>query len=218
MKEQLLNLPVIVVAVTKNHTKAEICQLYDLGYRIFAESRIQELLTKIDVSKPIIWHMIGHLQTNKVKTAVTYCSMIQSIDSLHLLKAVDNEANKQNKIMEVLIQVNIANEDTKFGVNENDVLDLIKQASSLSNIMIKGLMVIGPHTDDKEKIKEVFIKAKSLYDHLKLLDQINVDFKYLSMGMSNDYQIALACGSNMLRIGSLLFSDDIDQSKNNHPK
>lgn len=218
MKEQLLNLPVIVVAVTKNHTKAEICQLYDLGYRFFAESRIQELLTKIDVSKPIIWHMIGHLQTNKVKTAVTYCSMIQSIDSLHLLKAVDNEANKQNKIMEVLIQVNIANEDTKFGVNENDVLDLIKQASSLSNIMIKGLMVIGPHTDDKEKIKEVFIKAKSLYDHLKLLDQINVDFKYLSMGMSNDYQIALACGSNMLRIGSLLFSDDIDQSKNNHPK
>lgn len=218
MKEQLLNLPVIVVAVTKNHTKAEICQLYDLGYRIFAESRIQELLTKIDISKPITWHMIGHLQTNKVKTAVTYCSMIQSIDSLHLLKAVDNEARKQNKIMEVLIQVNIANEDTKFGINENDVLDLIKQASSLSNIMIKGLMVIGPHTDDKEKIKEVFIKAKSLYDHLKFLDQINVDFKYLSMGMSNDYQIALACGSNMLRIGSLLFSDDIDQSKNNQPK
>lgn len=218
MKEQLLNLPVIVVAVTKNHTKAEICQLYDLGYRIFAESKIQELLTKTDITIPIMWHMIGHLQTNKVKAAVAHCAMIQSIDSLRLLKAVDNEARKQNKIMEVLIQVNIANEQTKFGVNEGSVLELIKQAYPLSNILIKGLMVIGPHTDDKKKIKEVFTKAKSLYDCLKHLDQINVDFKYLSMGMSNDYQIALACGSNMLRIGSLLFSDDIDQSKNSQPK
>ena len=206
MKNDLLNLPVTVVAVSKNHTKDDICRLYDQGFRIFGENRVQELLTKIDLDLPIIWHMIGHLQSNKVKSVVTYCQLIHSVDSYSLLKDIDKEACKQAKIMNVLIQVNIAEEITKHGITKDQLPIIIQQAKSLDNICIMGIMVIGPHTDDIQQIKAVFDEGKVLFDNLHKLQQSNLKPTYLSMGMSNDYEIAIDCGSNMVRIGTLLFN------------
>ena len=206
MKKDLLHLPVTVVAVSKNHTKDDIRRLYDQGFRIFGENRVQELLTKVDIELPIIWHMIGHLQTNKVKSVVTYCQMIHSVDSYDLLKVINKEASKQNKIMNVLIQVNIAKEVTKYGITKDQLPIIIQQANSLEHICIMGIMVIGPHTDDTQQIKEVFDEGKKLFDDLHKIQQNNLKPTYLSMGMSNDYKIAIDCGSNMVRIGTLLFT------------
>lgn len=205
MEKDLLHLPVTVVAVSKTRTKEDIRRLYDQGFRIFGENRVQELLTKVDLDLPIIWHMIGHLQTNKVKSVVTYCQMIHSVDSYDLLKVIDKEANKQDKIMNVLIQVNIAKEVTKYGITKDQLPIIIQQANSLENICIMGIMVIGPHTEDTQQIKEVFDEGKKLFDDLHKIQQNNLKPTYLSMGMSNDYEIAIDCGSNMVRIGTLLF-------------
>jgi len=205
MEKDLLHLPATVVAVSKNRTKEDIRRLYDQGFRIFGENRVQELLTKVDLDLPIIWHMIGHLQTNKVKSVVTYCQMIHSVDSYDLLKVIDKEANKQDKIMNVLIQVNIAKEVTKYGITKDQLPIIIQQANSLENICIMGIMVIGPHTEDTQQIKEVFDEGKKLFDDLHKIQQNNLKPTYLSMGMSNDYEIAIDCGSNMVRIGTLLF-------------
>ncbi len=207
MKPNLINLPVTIIAVSKNRSKEDIKRLYHQGFTIFGENRIQELLSKVDIALPITWHMIGHLQSNKVKHAVQYTTLIHSVDSIKLLQAIDKEAYKQAKIMNVLIQINIAKEKTKHGIYEDDLFSLIDQAKDLSNIMINGIMVIGPDTDEQTKIKEVFNKAYNLYQALEKVKQNNLDIKYLSMGMSNDYQIAIESGSNMVRIGRLLFEN-----------
>lgn len=207
MKLNLDNLPVTIVAVSKNRSKEDIKRLYDKGFVIFGENRIQELLTKIDIDLPITWHMIGHLQSNKAKQAVKHTSLIHSVDSIKLLQAINKEAFKQNKIMNVLIQINIAQEKTKYGIMTNELFTFIDQAKDLSNIMINGIMVIGPDTDDQPKIKAVFKEGFKLYQALHKIQQPNLDLKYLSMGMSNDYQIAIETGSNMVRIGRLLFEN-----------
>ena len=206
MEKDLLKLPVTVVAVSKNHTKDDIRRLYDRGFRIFGENRVQELLTKVDLDLPIIWHMIGHLQSNKVKSVVTYCQLIHSVDSFDLLKEINKEAGKQAKIMNVLIQVNIAEEITKYGISKDQLPIIIQQAKALDHICIMGIMVIGPHTDDVQQIKAVFDEGKILFDKLYKIQQNNLKPTYLSMGMSNDYEIAIDCGSNMVRIGTLLFN------------
>jgi pyridoxal phosphate enzyme (YggS family) len=207
MKLNLINLPATIVAVSKNRSKEDIKRLYHQGFTIFGENRIQELLLKVDIDLPITWHMIGHLQSNKVKQAVKYTTLIHSVDSIKLLQAIDKEAYKQAKIMNVLIQINIAKEKTKYGINEDEIFIFVEQAKDLSNIMINGIMVIGPDTDEQAKIKEVFNKAYKLYQSLEKIKQNNLDIKYLSMGMSNDYQIAIESGSNMVRIGRLLFEN-----------
>jgi pyridoxal phosphate enzyme (YggS family) len=207
MKPNLISLPVTVVAVSKNRSKEDIKRLYHKGFMIFGENRIQELLTKVDIDLPVTWHMIGHLQSNKVKPAVKYTSLIHSVDSIKLLQAIDKEACKQTKIMNVLIQINIAKEKTKYGIKTEELFAFIDQAKDLSNITINGLMVIGPDTDDQAKIKAVFEEGFELYQTLHKIQQTNLDLKYLSMGMSNDYQIAIETGSNMVRIGRLLFEN-----------
>lgn len=207
MKNNIKSLPLTIVAVSKNRSKSDIKRLFDQGFTIFGENRVQELLTKVDIDLPIIWHMIGHLQTNKVKFAVKYCAMIQSVDSLKLLKAIDQEAQKQDKVMPVLIQVNIAKEETKFGITKDELIPMINKAKELDNIIINGLMVIGPNTNDKDKILTVFQEGNLIYQELKKIAQSNLNPIFLSMGMSNDYQIAIDAGSNMIRIGRLLFSE-----------
>ncbi|MDD2591912.1 MAG: YggS family pyridoxal phosphate-dependent enzyme, partial [Erysipelotrichaceae bacterium] len=171
MKNNIKSLPLTIVAVSKNRSKSDIKRLFDQGFTIFGENRVQELLTKVDIDLPIIWHMIGHLQTNKVKFAVKYCAMIQSVDSLKLLKAIDQEAQKQDKVMPVLIQVNIAKEETKFGITKDELIPMINKAKELDNIIINGLMVIGPNTDDKDKILTVFQEGNLIYQELKKIAQ-----------------------------------------------
>ncbi len=196
----------ITVAVTKNRTDEEIRNIYEKGYHVLAENRVQELERRQQLELPEAkWHLIGHLQTNKVRKAVTYCTLIQSVDSEKLLRLIDREAKRQNRVMEVLLQVNIAEEETKFGFSKEEVSSVILNVSDLENARIVGIMVIGPHVDDEERIREVFRQGRQLFEELKNIRQKNVEMKYLSMGMSSDWQIALECGSNMLRIGRLLF-------------
>ena len=195
-----------IVVVTKNHSLDEIKVLYDQGFRVFAENRVQELVSKQKNEMPgIQWQLIGHLQTNKVKYAVKYCTLIQSVDSLKLLQDINKEAIKQNKVMPVLIQVNVAQEETKFGIAVDQLEPLLKDACNLNRIIIKGLMVIGPHTKDTVAIKKVFTEGKELFDKYQNFSQTNVDFTTLSMGMSEDYPLALECGSTMLRLGRIMF-------------
>ena len=195
-----------IVVVTKNHSLDEIKVLYDEGFRIFGENRVQELVSKQKNDMPgIQWQLIGHLQTNKVKYAVKYCSLIQSVDSLKLLQDINKEALKQNKLMPVLIQVNIAQEETKFGISITELESLLKDAYNLDHVIISGLMVIGPHTKDTTEIKKVFTEGKELFDKYQNFNQTNVNFTILSMGMSEDYPFALECGSTMLRLGRIMF-------------
>lgn len=195
-----------IVVVTKNHSLDEIKVLYDEGFRIFGENRVQELVSKQKNDMPgIQWQLIGHLQTNKVKYVVKYCSLIQSVDSLKLLQDINKEAHKQNKLMPVLIQVNIAQEETKFGISIEELGSLLKDSSNLDHIIISGLMVIGPHTKDTAEIKKVFTQGKELFDKYQNFQQSNVNFTILSMGMSEDYPFALECGSTMLRLGRIMF-------------
>ena len=206
MKKKLLNLKNMIVVVTKNHSAEEIKNLYEMGFHVFGENRMQEMKTKLNVYMPEArWHFIGHLQTNKVRDAVRYCDMIQSVDSEKLLLKINEEAKRQGKIMDVLLQVNIAEEDTKYGFRYDEVEDIVKQYYGLSNLRIRGIMVIGPHTDDRKRIAEVFHKGKVLFDKLESNYQ---HIRYLSMGMSSDYEIALGEGSNMLRLGRIMFDDD----------
>ncbi|MBQ7223139.1 MAG: YggS family pyridoxal phosphate-dependent enzyme [Erysipelotrichaceae bacterium] len=196
----------ITVAVTKNRTDEEIRSIYEKGYHVLAENRVQELEKRQQLALPDVqWHLIGHLQSNKVRKAVTYCTLIQSVDSERLLRLIDREAGRQNRVMSVLLQVNIAQEDTKFGFEREEVSNVIRKVSDLENVRIEGIMVIGPHVDDEERIRDVFRQGRQLFEELKNIQQNNLEMKYLSMGMSADWQIALQCGSNMLRIGRSLF-------------
>ena len=188
-----------LVAVSKTKPNEYILKAYDLGIRDFGENYVQELITKMDtLPKDIKWHMIGHLQTNKVKELVKRnIYLIESVDSIKLVQTINKEAIKNNKIINILIEVNIANDDNKTGCSIDDLDNLIKESNNLSNIKLLGLMAIGPHTDDINKIKGSFKKMKDLKERYKL--------DLLSMGMSNDYKIAIEEGSNIVRIGSKIF-------------
>ncbi len=186
-------------AVSKTKPNEDILNAYNLGIRDFGENYVQELITKMDtLPKDIKWHMIGHLQTNKVKELVKRnIYLIESVDSIKLMQTINKEAIKNNKIVNILIEVNIANDDNKSGCSIDDMDNLIKESNNLSNIKLLGLMAIGPHTDDINKIKGSFKKMKDLKEQYKL--------DLLSMGMSNDYKIAIEEGSNIVRIGSKIF-------------
>ena len=206
MSEELLSYKDKIVVVSKNHSLEEIRPLYQKGYRMFGENRVQELLSKTDNDMPeISWHLIGHLQTNKAKYAVRHCDLIHSADSLKCLQAINHEAEKIRKVQSVLIQVNIAKEATKFGIMEEDLFPLVKQAESLSSLSIEGIMVIGPHVQDPGRIRAVFTEGRKLYERGFSLKQDNVHWKTLSMGMSQDYKIALECGTTLMRLGHIMF-------------
>lgn len=195
-----------LVAVSKNHPSEKIKEVYDLGQRAFGENKVQELLEKQPVlPQDIEWHLIGHLQTNKVKYIAGFVAVIESIDSEKLLKEVDKEALKNNRKINVLLQVKIAKEDTKFGLTTDEAKDIFNQylEGNFPNIEIKGLMGMASFVDDETQIREEFSVLKNLFDELSQLKPLET----LSMGMSGDFPIAIESGSNSVRVGSAIFGE-----------
>lgn len=194
--------------VSKMRSEEEILAYYNIGERIFAENRAQELITKAkDLPKDIQWHFIGHLQTNKVRQILPYVSCIQSLDSEALADEIEKQAAKLNKTVDVLLEFHMAEEDTgKTGHDPSHAEAFAVYAAGKEHLHVCGIMVMGPHTDNEERIAEVFTKAKALYDHLNTLPSLSLTT--LSMGMSADYKIAVQCGSTMVRIGTYLFAED----------
>lgn len=215
IKKSFIETNVTLVAVSKTKPAADILELYNLGHRDFGENYVQELVQKqADLPKDIRWHFIGHLQTNKVKLIAPFVQLIQGVDSLKLLQEVNKQAQKAGRVIDCLLQVYIAREETKFGLDENEVAEIIAKALDFSGIRICGLMGMASFTDDVATIKAEFHHLKEVFDRSKKLMAANSvaaaeSFKILSMGMSSDYKLAIACGSNMVRIGSLLFGERV---------
>lgn len=202
-----LNLPknITLVAVSKTKPVELLNEAYDQGQRIFGENKVQEMVDKFEkMPKDIEWHMIGHLQTNKVKYIASFVSLIHGVDSLKLLREINKQATKHNRVIDCLIQIKIATEDTKFGMILNDLQLLLKsdEFKTLDNIRIKGLMGMASFTTDNLQIESEFKYLKSIFDQIK---KKYSDIEILSMGMSNDYKLATKYGSNMVRIGSHIF-------------
>ena len=201
--EELRLLNITLVAVSKTKPIEDILELYNLGHKDFGENYVQELAEKAEkLPNDIRWHFIGHLQTNKVKSIVPFIYLIHGVDSLKLLKEIDKQAEKNKRVIDCLLQVHIAQEETKFGFDETELLNL--ELKQFSNVRIKGLMGMASLTDDINKIRIEFKSLKILFEKLKTQ---NPELSILSMGMSADYKIAIEEGSNMVRIGSLLFGE-----------
>ncbi len=201
-----------LVAVSKTKPVEDILELYELGQRDFGENYVQELVDKQAVlPKDIRWHFIGHLQSNKVKYIAPFVHLIHGVDSLKLLKEINKEAGKNNRVVNVLLQVHIAQEETKFGLDEEELKSIYNRNSDglqdLKNIRICGLMGMASFSDDLKKVEGEFRYLKSLFDWYADLPMANCQMTILSMGMSGDYKIAMEEGSNMVRIGSLLFGE-----------
>lgn len=200
------NNEVLLVAVSKTHTANEVKNAYDCGVRDFGENRVQELLEKHEVlPDDIKWHMIGHLQTNKVKYIAPFIHMIHSVDSLKLCKEIEKEAAKCDRVIPILLEVNISNEESKYGLMASDVPELLNQIKDFKHIKVNGLMTVAPFTDDIDEVKEVFKNLRQLFLDISDKKLDNVDMNVLSMGMSNDFFYAIEEGSNCVRIGSSLF-------------
>ncbi len=194
---------VTLVAVSKTKPVADLMEAYHAGQRIFGENKIQEMAEKFEMMpKDIQWHMIGHVQTNKVKFMAPFVSLIHGVDSLKLLEEINKQALKNNRVLDCLLQMHIAEEDTKFGLNETELDEILKLAhdNHFTNVKITGLMGMATFTDDENQIKKEFLQLKSIFDKYGQL-------KTLSMGMSGDYQLAIECGSTMVRIGSSIFGE-----------
>lgn len=206
VKEMISNKAQLCV-VSKGQSIKDIQTYYDLGERIFGENRVDQLIQKAtSLPKDIEWHYIGHLQKNKVKQVIPYITCLESLDSYTLANLLQKEASKINKHIDVLLEVHLASEDIhKTGLLPQDVIPLYNQIKDYSHIHVKGIMTMGPNTEDTDRIKEVFTKAKEIFDILHKQDN---NISILSMGMSDDYTIALSCGSTMVRIGTYLFMED----------
>lgn len=197
---------VTLIAVSKTKPVSLVDEVIDCGIREFGENKVQEIMDKYETVKtPVNWHMIGHLQRNKVKYIVDKVCLIHSVDSYRLAEMIDQEAAKKGVICDILIEVNIAKEDTKYGVMEEEVLTLVEQISKLSNIRIKGLMTIAPFVENSEKNRVHFRNLRNLYVDIKKKNIDNVDMKILSMGMTNDYEVAIEEGATMVRVGTGIF-------------
>ncbi len=198
-----------LVAVSKTKPESDILQAYEAGQRIFGENKAQELQSKAqNLPDDIEWHMIGHLQRNKVKYIARHVSLIHSVDSLRLLKEIDKRAKQNERVIKVLLQIYIAQESTKFGFDEQELLELLADSEfqSLEHIEVVGLMGMATNTDNQEKITKEFQSLKTLFDHLKTTHFKDAPgFCKLSMGMSSDYAIAIEKGSTLVRIGSAIF-------------
>ncbi|BFM44677.1 YggS family pyridoxal phosphate-dependent enzyme [Flavobacterium sp. CFS9] len=199
---------VTLVAVSKTKPVSDLMQAYDAGQRIFGENKIQEMTEKWEqMPKDIQWHMIGHVQTNKVKFMAPFVSLIHGVDSLKLLQEINKQALKNNRIIDCLLQIHIAEEETKFGLDENELKALVTSFdfTELKNIKILGVMGMATFTEDQNQIKKEFTHLKSIFDSIKELKAENCNLTTVSMGMSGDYQLAIECGSTMVRIGSSIF-------------
>mgnify|MGYP001223931208 FL=1 len=190
-----------IVVVSKTRSEKEILDIYKEGHKNFGENKVQEILEKYEkLPKDIRWHFIGHLQTNKVKYLIPFISLIHSVDSLKLLKEINKKAKAKNKVIDCLIQVKIANEDSKYGFNINEVSDVLDYALELENVSIKGLMGMATNTNNNNLIDKEFKLLNTEFKKYK-----SKDFNVLSMGMSNDYKLAISNESNMIRLGSIIF-------------
>lgn len=200
---------VTLVAVSKYSTDEEVKEAYDAGHRDFGENKAQELKRRQeDFPDDVRWHFIGHLQRNKVKYIASFIHSIHSVDSLRLLKEINKQAKKSERVIPVLMQMHIAKEESKFGLDEKELMAILKseELSEMENIRIEGLMGMATNTENKEVVKGEFQSLKKLFDQLAAEGaKLNVDMRTLSMGMSNDYQAALEWGTTMVRIGSKVF-------------
>ncbi|MEI6764962.1 MAG: YggS family pyridoxal phosphate-dependent enzyme [Bacteroidota bacterium] len=198
-----------LIAVSKTHPAEEIIELYDCGQRIFGENRVQELTAKQPVCPgDIEWHFIGHLQTNKVKYIAPFVSVIHSTDSLNLLQEINKEAAKNNRVIDCLLEMYIATEETKFGLSADEAIAIIQSAqyAAMENVRICGLMGMASFTDDTALVRSEFNGLKNVFDTIKKLDfKDKAAFAELSMGMSSDYRIAIEEGSTIVRLGTVLF-------------
>ncbi|MEW6170814.1 MAG: YggS family pyridoxal phosphate-dependent enzyme [Candidatus Omnitrophota bacterium] len=204
---------ITLIAVTKNISLEKIEEVLNLGIKNIADNKVQEALSKYSSLKekfktnPFYWHMIGHLQTNKVKDAVGLFDLIHSVDSLRLAIEINKQAAKINKIQDILIEVNTSGETTKFGIKPQSVIEIIKEIAKLKNINVKGLMTIAPLVDNPEKTRNFFRKLKELIKEFNERRIANDELRILSMGMSDDYQVAIEEGSTMIRLGRAIFAN-----------
>lgn len=195
---------VTLVAVSKTKPNSDLEEAYSQGQRIFGENKVQELVGKYEsLPKDIEWHMIGHLQSNKVKYIAPFVSLIHGLDSLKLLKEVNKQGRKNERVIPVLLQMHIAEEDTKFGLDKEELNTILTSISDYENVDLKGLMGMATFTDDTAKIEREFNSLKSIFDAVN--NQGDLKLETLSMGMSGDYLLAISCGSNMVRVGSSIF-------------
>ncbi|WGF92567.1 YggS family pyridoxal phosphate-dependent enzyme [Aequorivita marisscotiae] len=198
---------VTLVAVTKTKPVSDLMEAYNAGHRVFGENKVQEMEQKWqEMPKDIQWHMIGHVQRNKVKYMAPFVSLIHAVDSDKLLKEINKEAGKNDRIINCLLQIKIAEEESKFGMSEEDATNLLdsEEIKNLKNVSIVGLMGMATFTDNEQQISEEFKKLKNTFDHFK--EKYN-QFTILSMGMSGDYKIAITNGSTMIRVGSAIFGE-----------
>ena len=202
IQKSLLSTNTTLVAVSKLKPASDIQTLYNLAHRDFGENYVQELVDKAaQLPTDIHWHFIGHLQSNKVKYIAPFVHLIQGVDSEKLLAEINKQALKNNRIINVLLQVHIATEETKFGFNETEILNI--DVVNYTNVNIIGVMGLASYTENSNQVKTEFDSLKLLFEKIKIEKQLNLTT--VSMGMSNDYELAITCGSNMVRIGSLLF-------------
>ena len=196
-----------LVAISKTKSAEEIMMAYETGQRLFGENKIQEMSAKYeDLPKDIKWHMVGHVQSNKIKYMAPYVDLIHGIDSLKSIKILNKEGVKNNRILNCLLQLKISKEESKFGLGEKQFKEIIysDEYKEMKNVKIKGLMAMASNTSEKSIIRSEFVHAKKIFDEINNRDK---SFEILSMGMSNDYKIAIECGSNMIRLGSLIFGE-----------
>lgn len=197
---------VTIIGVSKTVEADVINASIEIGVKDLGENRVQEVLRKYDAVSPgVQWHLIGHLQSNKVKYIIPLVTMIHSVDSLKLAKEINKEAKKCDKIMKVLVQVDMAKEDSKFGVAADDVKPLLESMAELENIQIQGLMFIAPFLEDAEGVRPYFKEMKLLFESLKVMNHPRIEMKHLSMGMTNDFEVAVEEGATLLRVGTGIY-------------
>ncbi|MHB8840172.1 MAG: YggS family pyridoxal phosphate-dependent enzyme [Candidatus Aquicultor sp.] len=196
---------ITLVAVTKNHSVSEIQQVIDSAVANLGENRVQELLPKYEaLGDAVAWHFIGHLQRNKVKYIIPFVYLIQSVDSIALAREINKQSRELGKVQDVLLEVNISGEASKYGFSPEEVLFAVDELAQLNNVKIKGLMMMAPYINDTGLLRIYFAKMKELFDNLS--KQQGPDFEMLSMGMTNDFEIAIEEGSTMVRVGTAIFT------------
>ena len=197
---------VLLIAVTKNHDIHAMREAIDAGVTDIGENRIQEAKEKYEtLDRKVTWHLIGHLQTNKAKQAVKIFDLIHSVDSFHLAEALNKAAAGINKVQKVLVQVNLAHEASKSGIYEDGLEELLHQVDEMENLQLMGLMCIAPNYENVEDCRPLFANMRRIYDHVKEISWQKADIKYLSMGMTHDYTIAVEEGANVVRVGTGIF-------------
>jgi pyridoxal phosphate enzyme (YggS family) len=209
LKNETITKKVSLIAVSKTKPVADIQEAYNAGQRLFGENTVQEMVEKYEqLPKDIEWHQIGHLQSNKVKYIAPFISMIQSVDSLKLLQEINRQAEKNKRVIDCLLQIYIADEETKFGLGFDEAIELLRsdEFATFKNIRIRGLMGIATNTDKEKQLKDEFQELKTFFDGIKQsFFRKEESFNVVSMGMSSDYEIAIEHGSNMIRVGSTIF-------------